>query len=280
MRVADPDRLVRGGPEGPADDGVALGELGAWLRERLLAYRDAPGGELHLRWSRDAGRLSFEAQLLADEPLEPSLGGRQFLLVEDDALGARAMARILQRYGPVRTADSVAAATALLGSPGTWLGILADVGLPDGDGLEVVAQVRACDSAVPILVLTGAVDPARANRAQELDAEFAFKPLSALNLSRFAQRALARQRITDRAVVSVIARRAEEWGLTPRQVEVLALASARGGSTRARIAAALGVSGNTAKAHLTAILRKAGGGKLSDLVQGILCEAWLEDPQR
>lgn len=281
MTAGDPDRLVLRGPSGHGEEAAVVDQLGAWLRGRLIVHADSPGGELQLRWARDDGGLSLEAHLVADEPLpEPSPIGRAFLIVEDDEVAARSMARVLGRYGPTRTAGSVAAATALLARPGVWLGILADVGLPDGDGLEVVAQVRARDSAVPILVLTGAVDPARANRAQELDAEFAFKPLSAANLDRFSRRALARRRTTDRAVASVVARRAEDWGLTPRQVEVLAVAIGPGGGARARVAEAFGVSRNTAKVHLAAILKKAGGGKLSDLVQGILREAWLENPHR
>jgi DNA-binding CsgD family transcriptional regulator len=57
---------------------------------------------------------------------------------------------------------------------------------------------------------------------------------------------------------------AHQWGLTPRQTEVVALL-ARGQSNK-EIAHALGCSSSTVEVHLTAVLRKAGVKSRAELV--------------
>ncbi|MEZ4337858.1 MAG: response regulator [Sandaracinaceae bacterium] len=268
--------------DGPDDDELAGGvsvsndwkaEVGA-LVAREIAAQGGQRGEVRLRWRSDGGAIVVETRLDSKRP--PAGTQRpEFLLVEDDELSARAMARLIRRHGDVRIAGSLAEAREMLGDPANWAGMLVDVTLPDGNGLDFVEEVRARDARVPILVLTGGFDPRRTNRAQTLDAEFAFKPLDVDNLVPFAERACAAFRVDDRAVAAVIARRARESGLTPREMDVLGLVIASEGSPRMNTAEALGVSANTAKVHIGSILRKTGSQKLADLVQSILREAWM-----
>lgn len=250
--------------------------LGALVVRQMSRQREAASPrEIRLTWHDvGGGGVSVEVSRRGSAPPVPSRRPR-FLLVEDHDLGARAVARLLSRFGEVRVAATIAEAQSLLTDPGPWAGLLIDVRLPDGDGLDIVAQVREQDARVPILVMTGGDDRRGTNRAQSLDAEFAFKPLDDTNLLHFAERACARLLVDDRAVAAVITHRARESGLTPREVEVLSLVVASDGSPRTSAAEALGVSENTAKVHIAAILRKTGHGRLADLVQSILREAWV-----
>lgn len=258
---------------GSSTSGAWLAKVGALVAKEIAA-QGGQRGEVRLRWRADDGALIVEAR--PDSRRPPSGSQRhEFLLVEDDDLSARAMARLIRRHGEVRIAGSLAEARERLEDPGRWAGLLVDVTLPDGNGLDLVEEIRARDARIPILVLTGGIDPRRTNRAQTLDAEFAFKPIDASNLERFAERACAAYRVDDRAVAAVIARRAREAGLTPRETDVLGLVVATEGSPRHTAAEALGVSTNTAKVHIGSILRKTGSQKLADLVQSILREAWM-----
>ncbi|MCE9576618.1 MAG: response regulator transcription factor [Deltaproteobacteria bacterium] len=78
----------------------------------------------------------------------------ELLLVEDTTRLATAIARGLREEGHVVTiAATGAAALARLARRDIDLAIL-DLGLPDLDGMEVLARVRADGNPVPILVLT------------------------------------------------------------------------------------------------------------------------------
>ena len=76
------------------------------------------------------------------------------LLVEDDLLIARELSLRWRAQGwVVRTAGSLAEANAALAQDGAEL-IVLDLGLPDGDGLQWLAQLRQRDRVTPLLVLT------------------------------------------------------------------------------------------------------------------------------
>ncbi len=83
------------------------------------------------------------------------------LVVEDSALVSGALRTILEEGGyRVRIADSVAAARSALREERTDL-MLLDLGLPDGDGLDVMRRARADGSAPTIsIALTGHDDDA------------------------------------------------------------------------------------------------------------------------
>jgi len=82
-------------------------------------------------------------------PVSPSI-----LVVEDEPTMASLLCGSLIREGfAVTSANSVAVARQAINNirPDA---ILLDLGLPDGDGLDVVSDIRAKGSALPILVLT------------------------------------------------------------------------------------------------------------------------------
>jgi DNA-binding response OmpR family regulator len=78
----------------------------------------------------------------------------RLLLVEDDAVIAHELSLRWQRWGwdfeAVRTLE---AATARFG-PGGFDMVVLDLGLPDGDGLDWLVQLRQRDKSTPVLVLT------------------------------------------------------------------------------------------------------------------------------
>ena len=76
------------------------------------------------------------------------------LLVEDDSVIARELAlRWRARGWVVRSVGSLADADAALTQDGAEL-IVLDLGLPDGDGLDWLEQLRRHDRTTPLLVLT------------------------------------------------------------------------------------------------------------------------------
>src|SRR5690349_16100727 len=97
-------------------------------------------------------------------------GGRvRLLLVEDDDRVAGALGRVLGHHGfDVDRAGTAAAAKDLL-CPATDA-VLLDLGLPDGDGLELCRWIRD-RSAVPVLVVTARSDIESRVRGLDLGAD-------------------------------------------------------------------------------------------------------------
>ena len=80
---------------------------------------------------------------------------RLILIVEDEADLAATCARLLRRQGhAVVAVGSRAAALAALGHAPPAV-LVSDVGLPDGDGLDVVRAAAAMEPRVPAVVMTG-----------------------------------------------------------------------------------------------------------------------------
>lgn len=101
----------------------------------------------------------------------------RILLVEDERTLGTWLCRALEQCGIfVEWVDSARTALAALGHQAHDALVL-DLGLPDRDGQELLAQVRARDSTVPILVLTARSALAEKVRAFESGADdFLAKP--------------------------------------------------------------------------------------------------------
>ena len=77
------------------------------------------------------------------------------LLIEDDPTIARELTlRWLGRGWKLQWAATLAAARAALGQPGLFDLILLDLGLPDGNGMDLLTELRRSDSRTGVLVLT------------------------------------------------------------------------------------------------------------------------------
>lgn len=191
----------------------------------------------------------------------------EFLLVEDDAAIARAVGRLLEKVRPTRHVTGVTAAKIALATRGKWTGLVVDIGLPDGSGLDVVGVARQRWPSLPALVLTGSTQPADINRSFTLRADFLVKPGSPEAIKAFARKAIARESIDDERVADVVDQIVVEVGLTTRERDVLLVAIEDVG--RSGVAHALGVRENTAKTHVRTLLKKTAAGSLEDLANRI-----------
>ncbi|UJR79208.1 response regulator [Sandaracinus amylolyticus] len=193
---------------------------------------------------------------------------KRVLVVEDDPHGAEAVARVVRRHAEVVIHSTRADALAELDRVGRdgWIAVIIDVGLADGSGLELLADIRARWDDLPALVVTGQDSRALANRAQALRAEFAFKPFGADNVLHFVESAIARD--PDARVAQVIDELATAWGLTPREREIVTLVVA--GHSRDGVMVILGVTENTLKSQTRSLLHKARAASLEAVARAVL----------
>jgi DNA-binding NarL/FixJ family response regulator len=189
----------------------------------------------------------------------------KFLVVEDSVAYARSLKRIISRWGTVTTVGTARdAEAAIYAAP--WAGIVLDVGLPDGSGLDVLAKLKVFRPTPPVLILTGDNEPSAINRACELGASFAVKPASTSLIENFVRSAASlRQRLAGAANLW-----RERHGLSEAEVDVL-LRSALGES-RLEIAAARSSSVLTVKKHCERIVKKTGVRFYHEAVSGLVRE--------
>ncbi|HVM07712.1 MAG TPA: EAL domain-containing protein [Acidimicrobiales bacterium] len=92
-----------------------------------------------------------------DTPPNPRTPPLRLLVVEDDPAAADLMSALLEPVGEVMTATSMRSAfeAIAVNAPDC---VLLDLGLPDAEGVDVVAAVVARHPEVPVLVVTGSDD--------------------------------------------------------------------------------------------------------------------------
>jgi len=131
------------------------------------------------------------------EPAVAQLQGVRVLLVEDDDGARTALQLRLQAWGArVQAFDSGASVDAWLQSPGAMAPalVLTDMRLPRGEignGLAVVAAVRAAFGPVPALVVTGNTAPDDMNELAASGLPVVHKPFRAAQLADVISRLLA-----------------------------------------------------------------------------------------
>lgn len=187
---------------------------------------------------------------------------RSLLCLEDDPLVQRALQRSLPELH-LHIVDTVAQGKAALASErfDAWF---LDVRVPDGSGLDLLEWARARGDTTPALVMTGSADRTPANAAQELGAEFVYKPFSVANLRAFLARCgSARAPVEARAPKYNVDAFVRRYRLTPRQAQIVTAMAA--GVERPGLAAALGVTENTIKTLVRRMLDRTGHRDLAHL---------------
>ncbi len=191
-----------------------------------------------------------------------------FLIVEDEPVLARALSREFRRHRPVEVVHRIAEARDLLRERPALTGLVLDLVLPDGFGLDLLAEIRPEHPFLPVLVLTGELRPAVINAAQRLRAEYVCKPADSENLRSFIRSALAAEPVDGATVRNRIDAASRVYQLTNRECEILALAAE--GLCRREVARHLGVTENTVKAQVRGVLKKSGARSIQSLVQEII----------
>jgi FixJ family two-component response regulator len=146
--------------------------------------------------------------------------------------------------------------------------LVLDVRMPEVGGFELQHELVAVGRDMPVIFITGHGDIPMAVRAMKAGAfEFLPKPVGGEDLLAAIRQALERDRQArvHGAELAVIRRR--RGRLTARETEVIAHIAR--GKLNKQIAAELGVSENTIKAHRRHIMKKMGATNVAELVMMI-----------
>jgi signal transduction histidine kinase/ActR/RegA family two-component response regulator len=127
-------------------------------------------------------------------PEEVKEGDEVVLLVEDDIVVRKAVARGLRRYGyTVHIADGLAAAVARAeGDEAERIAIVVtDVVMPEGSGLDVADAMRRILPGVPVLFMSGYTDHHTTDKLAEMGALLLSKPFTIAALASHIRRLVA-----------------------------------------------------------------------------------------
>lgn len=197
-------------------------------------------------------------------PVGAVMGAARFLIGEDDSLLARAIARLMRPHESV-VAGTVREALVALSAPG-WTGLLVDIGLPDGSGLDVLVRARASGVESPAVILTGYLDAELLNTAYDLRAEYLVKPVSADRITRFVMRSTSATPRVAAAVRVWVSRH----DLSDAEGDILGRAAS--GDSREAIAAGRRSSQATIQKQVSCLLRRTGHDSLHAAVEQLLRE--------
>jgi DNA-binding response OmpR family regulator len=136
-------------------------------------------------------------------PLQPTTAQMHVLLVEDDAVLADGLSRILEGHGiQVEVLGNGSLADQVLQHSEAAVAVL-DIGLPGIDGFEVVRRLRARGSAMPVLLLTARDAVEDRVRGLETGADdYLVKPFATAELVARI-RALARRNVAPPGVLAL-----------------------------------------------------------------------------
>jgi DNA-binding NtrC family response regulator len=124
------------------------------------------------------------------------------LIVDDEPAFCLSMSRYLSRSGfSVRDAGSLHAARTTLATD-EFNGVLLDLNLPDGDGLDWLDEIRRRDERLPVLVITGKGDIPVAVEAMRRGADhFLTKPVDPSEVATYVRRFVGADPRVSRAAV-------------------------------------------------------------------------------
>jgi FixJ family two-component response regulator len=187
-------------------------------------------------------------------------------VVDDDPAVREALQSLLRSVGlRVELFDSVPAFLAAK-KPDVPSCLVLDVRLPGQSGLEFQDELQTENIALPIIFITGHGDIRMSVRAMKAGAvEFLTKPFRDQELLDAIHSAISQDRTRRRRNTRLIALRKSLASMTPREREVMTFVVA--GRRNREIAAEIGVSEVTVKAHRAQVMRKMGAASLADLIR-------------
>lgn len=202
----------------------------------------------------------------------PSAVRARVLVVEDEAVYGRCLLRMIARCGGSATlVGTVREAREQLANNGPWAGLIVDVRLPDGSGIDILTEARAKGISAPSLIITGLRDNALAKAAFELHATYLVKPVEDVYVESLVHHASLQASVHTRSrVESVIADWTTRFGLSGAERSILLLALE--GYDRMAIATIRGTSAATVKNQICSLFHKTGDLCLREAVVRMLRE--------
>ena len=191
-------------------------------------------------------------------------------VVDDEPAIRESLAMLLRSVGLQSRACGSAQAFLASWRPGGAECLVCDVRMPGMSGLELQETLKARNSQVPVVLITGHGDVAMAVRAMKAGAsDFIEKPFNDQVLLDAVNRALVRARDGQGAGRAEI--EARVVSLTPREREVMLLVAE--GRPNKVVATRLGLSTRTVEVHRAKVMEKLQAGSLAELVRmAILCD--------
>lgn len=215
-----------------------------------------------------------------------SAAPRRLLVVEDDARFVEAAKALVDpsRWQVEWASNAAEALAAVERQPAPEL-MLVDLGLPDLDGLPLIARLSTRLPGVPVLVLSGATSPARIHGALKAGAcGYLFKEDMGSRLGPALEEALsggspmspaAARYVLEQFRTFAPASDSPSSDLTSREREVVTLLAR--GSTYDEIADALGVSINTIRTHIRSTYEKLHASNKAQAILAARREGWLRE---
>ena len=144
--------------------------------------------------------------------------------------------------------------------------LLADIRMPDMDGLELQDELVRRRTGLPVIIMTGHGDVPLAVRAMRAGAvDFLEKPFNRAQLVTSLERAFSRQTVQTSSNAEAAAAKAKIAELTDRERDVFELLVA-GGQSKV-IAHKLSISPRTVQVHRGRVMHKLNVRNLQDLVR-------------
>jgi FixJ family two-component response regulator len=187
-------------------------------------------------------------------------------IVDDDPSMCEALSRLLGTVGLKTQAFKTAQESLGTKRPDTPSCLVLDVRLPGLSGLDLQRELANADPPIPIVFITAHGDIPMTVQAMKAGAvEFLTKPFRDQQLLDAVQQAIDRDRAArhQRAELAELRRRYES--LTQREHEVMTLVVR--GSLNKQIAAELGTSEATVKAHRAQLMHKMQAESVAQLVR-------------
>ncbi len=190
-------------------------------------------------------------------------------IVDDEEAVRNSLAFLLSSAGfAVRVHDSATAFLGIAGKIGNGC-LITDLRMPDMDGVELLRRLRAADTMLPAIVITGHGDVQMAVEAMKNGAiDFIEKPFSDDVLIESITRAAGRaaERVQSDAALTQVRQRVASLSERERQV----LKGVVAGQPNKTIALELGISPRTVEVYRAGLMGKMQARSLPELVRMVM----------